>query len=333
MNTTQELEGRGRSAGGIHGPPHGPRALQPNAPDGSISPPNASPLPASLRTGPWEPPEHLFRRLLAVHLSGASAFEVVELPALSPATRDIVREFSRRTQRPTVVKSRRARVCPEEPPGTIERTRVRDLRELGDMVLRFHRRAVAAWSDLPVPGERDWEEADDEVDREVWRLERALVRSPAEPGTRAELLTRWTLLHALEQISDLAVVLGRSGQRLAGFGPHRPTLLALQRFHAQAMSHLETTLTGTDEVNANEALDVGAALKASAEAISEWLHPPGEGGALPPSAAVDVDRILGAIVATIDRTQEIAHAILDLTWSRRTATGNVVPHPPALVAR
>jgi hypothetical protein len=268
--------------------------------------------PALLVVSAGDPPEHLFRRLLSAYLGGARAFRVVETPRLSPGTRDVVREFCRRTRQPEVVREGKEVLDLEElddcEPGLLDERLFR----LGAMVTRLHREAVESWAHLSFADDGLWSSKDDDVDREAWYLERSIAlgerggRGLSRPATGA-----WTIARSLERIADHAVTLGEVGPRLTDLVPGESPLRELRQFHAQAMAHLEAVLASPDGSEANDLLDVGEALLAGGRALAERLLPAVGDGSMSPASAAAVARALEAIGRTVAYSQDIAQAFFD----------------------
>jgi phosphate uptake regulator len=292
--------------------------------------PALPPAPAHCSVERGEPPEHLFRCLLSAYLGGADAFEVEERPAISAATREVVREFCRRTVGPEVVRTGRDRLALEdrgrEAPGSIDDA----LRALGDRVVGVHREAVDSWDRLAFGGDAEWERRDDEVDREAWHLERRIAREEREGrGTGRPATAAWTIARSLERIADHAVTLGEVGPRLADLGPDDSPRRELRQYHRQAMAHLSEVLAAPDGTRANELLDVGEALLTAGRALSEQLLPAVGDGTISPAAAAAVARALEAIGRTVAYGQDIAQAYFDRSAA---PTGGVVPAPTPVAA-
>lgn len=309
-------------------PDHGPVPPEPAPP---LTTPGTGAAHVTVVMG--DPPEHLFRRLLSAYLAGASAFEVVERPALSPATREVVREFCRRTREPRFVRDERDRLelvdVDDGPSGSLDDR----LRALGEQVLRFHREVVESWDRLTFGDDGLWERRDDDVDREAWYLERGIAlgersgRGLSRPATGA-----WTIARSLERIADHAVTLGEVGPRLADLGPGTGLLRELRQFHRQAMTHLEQVLASPDGSQANDLLDVGEALLASGWALSERLLPAVGDGSMSPASAAAVARALEAIGRTVAYSQDIAQAFFDRSGGSASATPARLAQLPELIA-
>jgi hypothetical protein len=283
---------------------------------------------------PGEPPEHLFRSLLSAYLRGTRAFTVVERPAVSAETRELVREFCRRTRQPTVVRDSRQVLELVEADRCAPEALDDRLQQLGEMVLRCHRDAVESWGQLPFGGDAQWGSKDDEVDREAWYLERCIALGEATGGGLGQPATRaWTVARSLERIADHAVTLGEVGSRLADFGPDGSPLRELRQFHRQAMTHLEEVLRSPDGARANDLLDVGEALIAVGRALSERLLPAVGDGSMSPASAAAVARALEAIGRTVAYSQDIAQAFFDrstvpVRWPVPDAAVGVVATAP-----
>lgn len=293
--------------------------------------PASSEAPARLTVGPGDPPEHLFRRLLSAYLGGARSFEVVERPRPSPGTRDVVREFCRRTRGPEVVEDR-GQVLELADHGDVAPDGLEDrLLQLGERVLRFHREAEESWDRLSFGDDGLWARKDDDVDREAWYLERCIALGEGRAtGPRWSPTGAWTIARSLERIADHAVTLGEVGPRLADPGSDASLLRELRQFHQQAMAHLEEVLGSPDGSRANDLLDVGEALLAGGRALSERLLPSVGDGTMGPARAAAVARALEAIGRTVAYTQNIAQEFLDQPFLRlpRAADGRAgLPNP------
>ena len=269
-----------------------------------------------------DPPEHLFRRLLAAYLGGADALELVERPRVSAGTREIVREFCRRTDGGQLLLERGETLEIVASERHAPRRLDERLLALGHQVLEFQREAVASWGSLPLEDDGAWERRDDAIDREAWRLERSLARTSRDDPTEevAAVATAWTIARSLERIADHAVTLGEVGPRLADGGPAGVPLRELRQFHAQAMRHLEEVLRTPDAPRANDLLDVGEALLTGGRALSETLLPDLSERAMAPATAAAVARAFEAISRTVAYGQDIAQAFLDRALRAAPAT-------------
>jgi PhoU domain len=258
-----------------------------------------------------ELPEHLFRRLLGAYLGGAREFLVVETPRISPATREVVHTFCRRTRQPEIVwdddgQIRLKDLAYESPVPLPQR-----LARMGRIVVEFHREAVESWSQLPLGDDDYWERRDDEIDREAWYVQRLAAHRLGFDGNSAAPLGPWTVARSLERIADHATRLGEFGRRLGELPSGSGPLTSLQQFHGQAMVHLEGALRATDDATANDLLDLGEALIASGHSLADRLLPAVGGGSMPPATAAAVTRILESIGRTIAYAQDIAQVALD----------------------
>lgn len=271
---------------------------------------------AHLLTDGLESPEHLFRRLLASYLAGAEVFELHATPRLSDAARGAVASFVRRTCGLAVLaQSDTTVVLSDRSPGRPLDLELRIAR-LGTRVVGLHRRAVDQWGRLPLHDDRIWVALDDDVDREAWFLARSLVLGRAQCDTVGESIAGWVAVHTLEQIADHAVTLGRVGPQLEELGGRSPILIELRQLHAQAVRLLEETLAVSCPTHSNELLDVGEALLASPEALSEWLLPAVGGRHVRPATAMAVEKVLAAISGTVACTREFAQMTLTRAAAR-----------------
>ncbi len=297
-----------------------PVSIAPNTPRTTV---RAGPAPElRITVDRHEPPEHLFRRLLSAYLGGATALEVEERPALSPESRNVVREFCRRTRRlqPVHDTGRLLELYDLEPPTAVDLDG--QLARLGERVVEFHREAVESWSGLPLGDDGYWSRRDDDVDREAWYLERCLARDGPGGDVRSAAAS-WTIARSLERIADHAVTLGELGPRVAELGSGGCLVREVRQYHLQAMAHLEAVLQSPDGSRANELLDVGEALVAGGRTLSDRLLPAVGDGSMSPASAAAVARALEAIGRTIAYSQDIAQAFFDR--SQRSGTDPARP--------
>lgn len=266
---------------------------------------------ARVETNEGEPVEHLFRRLLGAYLGGARTVEVFEAGGPTQTTRGVVAEFMRRTLGPGGVKESRDRLAFETGPDEDPRTVPERLTRLARFVLAAHRSAADARNGLPLGGEHCWEEADDAIDRETWQLERTVAASATHVGLSRATLRVWTVARALERIADQAVTLGEVGSILGERSSEDPNGRALRHLHLQALGLLEGALSTSDSSRANDLLDVGDALLASARSLSERTLVAVKAGTLSAGWALAADRALRAISSVIEETQDILFLRLD----------------------
>ncbi len=266
---------------------------------------------ARLVTDESEPAEHLFRRLLGAYLGGARIVEVLEPGGLTHGTREIVAEFTRRTVGTGGVMESRDRWTLETGPDEHPRTIPARLTRLARFVLAAHRSAADARSGLPLGGEHCWEEADDAIDREAWQLERSVAATAAHVGLSRTALGVWTVARALERIADQAVTLGEVGSFLGEPPTEGPSDRAVRNLHLQALALLEGALASSDGSRANDLLDVGDALLASARSLSERTLVAVKAGTVSPGWGLAADRALRAISSVIEETQDILVLLLD----------------------
>ncbi|HXW67106.1 MAG TPA: PhoU domain-containing protein [Thermoplasmata archaeon] len=305
---------RTRKAAGPTAPAGGPPRTE--LPVSRVAPPYGAfvlgrPSIAKVVVRRGELPEHLFRRLLGAYLGGAREFVIREAPRVTPATREVVHTFCRRTRQPEIVwdddgQMRLKDLAYESPVPIAQR-----LGRMGRIVVQFHRDAVESWGQLPLADDGQWERRDDEIDREAWYVQRLAAHrfGPDEAG--ASMLGVWTIARSLERIADHAIVLGETGGRLIELPRGSAPITSLRQFHEQAMAHLEGALSAPDDASANDLLDLGEALIASGRSLSDRLLPAVGGGAVPPATAAAVARILESIGRTVAYSQDIAEVALD----------------------
>ena len=282
---------------------------------------------------PRVPSEHLFRTLLGAYLGGARTFVVRGDPQLTPATRDVVRTFCRRTRQPEILSDEPEVVRLSDVASEMSLPLHRSIGRMGRLVVEFHREAVASWTRLPLGGDGYWARRDDTIDREAWYIQRLAAMRLGRNGGGNAFLGPWTVARSLERIADHAVILGEEGTRLADlFGGGDP-LTSLRQFHRQAMAHLEGALAAEDGPMANDVLDVGEALLASGRALSERLLPAVGGGSMVPATAAAVARALESIGRTIAYAQDIAQVVLDRSLGSTARPEGDIRHPAPLARR
>lgn len=269
------------------------------------------------------PREHLFRTLVAAYLGGAQEFVVREPLELSPETRAVARSFARRTFRPEVV---------SEEGGTLV---LRDVSRGGDLEVppllrRMFQVVVALQSDAGRTWHEpdrlrgvDWAGRDDDVDRHAWLIERILslrwAESPRAAGSDGldgpSPLQTMLLVRSLERIGDHAVQIAEHGLRWSETSPPDRFVRPLTELHAQVLDLLHVAVglatESRDANRANDAIDLGEALHATYETLSESFFARGSRSGLSAVAGVPLGLLLQSIDRTVSYGQDIAEVGLD----------------------
>ncbi len=256
-----------------------------------------------------EPPALLFQRILAAYLAGPRTIEVVETPELSGPTRNVLREFCRKTGRTEIRYADGSVAALVEIEGRLDTGELDDrVKALGARVVAFHRQVVESW-DLPSPPP-DWSADASAIEQESWRIARSsLVEGIDEAGREHAAWLRATA-RAHGKITAEAIVLADLGPWLAGIGGRLGLLRQFRQFHGQAMDYLDA-LRQSDPPRAVDLWDVGEALVVSGRALGERVLPAVADGSLLPSSAAAFSRALEATRTVIGYGQEMAERLLD----------------------
>ncbi|MCI4347037.1 MAG: hypothetical protein L3J97_00250 [Thermoplasmata archaeon] len=308
---------RGLTAGRpvfVHGLPDGSLILRDNDPA-------VAPLSVAITTDARHPPEHLFRRLVAAYLAGATEFLIDQPEGLTSETRSIARIFARRTGHTEGVSDEGTRllfrdVSMGEGPSVPQL-----LHRMFQIVHDLQVDAARSWASNRGPDPNALAQRDDEVDRYAWMIERSLRRglsglSPAalENSELGDALQYLLWARDLERIGDHAVSIGENGARLAELSPPDEIRRMLSGYHAQALWHL-TAANGVagapDAEGANEILDLGEALRATYDALADQMLVLASEGRLPPAAIRASQMILQSIDRTTGYAQNLAEIGLD----------------------
>ncbi|MGI0151719.1 MAG: PhoU domain-containing protein [Thermoplasmata archaeon] len=280
---------------------------------------------------PGEPSEHLFRELLGGwYLGGAVEFEIREDSGLSPATREVVRTFLRRTLPPEVLSEGALTIRLRDVPGRSPVSVGPLVAPMGQLVLALQLDSAQSWRPGPRALDVPFAERDEEVDRPGWFIERTLVRRLTEGGSEEDPsgpgpFGYFTTARSLERIADHAVRISEAGGQLAEMSVPPEPIRSLEPFHAPAREHLAAGLTslGTgDGRRANELLDLGEALHETCHALHDRLFPPSGRSRTPPTPAALLARRLHSVDRSVAYAQDITGVVLD-----RATTG---PAPESL---
>ena len=296
-------------------------------PDGSLilrdRDPEREPVSVSLSVDRAEPVEHLFRRLIAAYLAGATEFAIRQPGGLSPEIRAISRTFARRAGHTESVSEEGATLLLRDVSLGAGPSVPQILRRMFHLVHLLQVDAGTSWTGADFPGPSALAVRDDEIDRCAWQVERGL-RMGGSGASLGDALRFLLWARDLERIGDHAVLIGEYGSRLAEAAPPESVRRMLSTYHAQALEHLvasNAVAEHPDSAKANQLLDVGEALHETQSALAEralirdssyrW-----------PSPAV---RSLGLVLQSIDRTtayaQNLAEIGLDRDLDRLTHRG------------
>jgi len=270
------------------------------------------------------PPEHLFRQLVAAYLNGADEFVIVSPEGLDEATRQLAHTFADRTATSeTIAEDDQVLVLRDASEGAdvalprlLERMQrsVRSMQETAGGYLE----ATGGVDPAPLS------EADDEVDRAAWLVERTvalrLERGRADDGPWApDPISPLLLARSLERIADHAVVLGEQAARLSECTIPASVRSALRAYHRQALEYLDDAFqvsAAPDVPRANDLLDTAEALHAAHRTLTEsFLVRNGSAGLTPLASAC-----LGLVLQSIDRTVAYAEDIVEVGLDRAVAT-------------
>jgi len=283
------------------------------------------------------PLEHVFRQLVAAYLAGADEFVVAEQGGLRPATRELVRTFTRRTSGPEVVAEAKDRVTLQIAPDRSRGPLSHELRQMYDLVARSQETAGTYLTGVEPLHAADLALGDDAIDRHAWLIERTLngppgAQRPAEPKALAvDPIQVLLLTRALERVADHAVTLGTCAAQLSDCAVPVGVLSSLQTHHRQVVDHLRHAYEVSeipDVARANEILDTGDALHEAHRTLTESLLVRGAAAGLTPLASANLGLALQSIDRTTAYAQDIAQVGLDRAIVRRLATGDAVRSEP-----
>lgn len=273
-----------------------------------------------------EPPEHVFRRLIATYLAGAREVVLTFPEGPVPQVSRLAREFCRRTIEPEIVnedgREIRLRDVSRGPELAVSQT----LRRMFELALDLQRVVGRSWNTSLVPEEAGPERRDDEIDRYAWLTERILIQHVGRdlgngPGQSAgaEVIGRFIIARSLERIADHGVRMAEHGRRLVGADIPTGALRALTDYHERILQNLESAFRATESPDADRAnaiLDVSEAIRSQHDAlVDRFLSRPGVAG-IPPRALTS----FGLVLESIDRTNayslDIAEVALDWAVGR-----------------
>jgi hypothetical protein len=279
------------------------------------------------------PPEHLFRQLVAAYLNGADEFVIVAPDGLDDATRRLAHTFADRTAASETL---------------AEDDQVLVLRDASDgpdvalpMLLNRMQRAVRTMQEtaggfLEATHGVDpsgLAEADDDVDRLAWLVERTLALRLAQgqgddgpwvPDPISPLL----LARALERIADHAVVLGEHAAHLSECDLPIAVRTALQAYHRQALEYLDEAFAvsaSPDVQRANDLLDTAEALHAAHRTLTESFLVRNGSAGLSPLASAGLGLVLQSIDRTVAYAEDIVEVGLDRAVGAQLLLGRVSP--------
>jgi phosphate uptake regulator len=275
-----------------------------------------------------EYPEHLFRRLIAAYVGGASEIEIWEAGGIREETRGVLQTYLRRTGGSEILSEERERLTIRDIAAGAPLPLPKLLHRMHQVVAELLELAGSSWKPGRSPPIQNWSARDDEADRHAWLVQRLLTRRGASGGSVGSLeedglspLDWLTLARSLERIADHAVLIGETGTRLAELPTPAMHLRSIEAFHHQAEELLRNAFLAverSDAEAANELLDTGEALHATCLTLNDRLFPPTGSESLSPAVAVLLGRLLQSIDRVISYTQDLSEVALARGLSART---------------
>ncbi|MCI4363769.1 MAG: hypothetical protein L3K13_05640 [Thermoplasmata archaeon] len=265
-------------------------------------------------------PEHLFRRLIAAYVGGASEIEIWEAGGIREETRGVLQTYLRRTGGSEILSEERERLTIRDIAAGAPLPLPKLLHRMHQVVAELLELAGASWKPGRTASIQNWSARDDEADRHAWLVQRLLTRRGASGGAGGSVeedglspLDWLTLARSLERIADHAVLIGETGTRLAELPTPAMQLRAIEAFHRQAEELLRNAFLAVergDAEAANELLDTGEALHATCQTLNDRLFPTTGSEALSPAVAVLLGRLLQSIDRVISYTQDLSEVAL-----------------------
>ncbi|MCI4334028.1 MAG: hypothetical protein L3K04_00095 [Thermoplasmata archaeon] len=265
-------------------------------------------------------PEHLFRRLIAAYVGGASEIEICEPGGIRDDTRGVLHTFLRRTGGSEILSEERERLTVRDIAAGAPLPLSKLLHRMHQVVAELLESSGTSWQPRRNGPPVNWSVKDDEADRQAWLVQRILTRRGAAgvAGTLTEEdslspLDWLTLARSLERIADHAVLIGETGNRLADLAAPSAQLRAIETFHLQAQELLRNAFVAVERADAeaaNDLLDTGEALHQTCQTLHDRLFPSTGSEALSPAVAVLLGRLLQSIDRVISYTQDLSEVAL-----------------------
>ncbi|HEV2449261.1 MAG TPA: phosphate uptake regulator PhoU [Thermoplasmata archaeon] len=284
-------------------------------------------------------PEHLFRRLIAAYVGGASEIEINEPGGIREQTRGVLHAFLRRTGGNEILSEERERLTVRDVAAGAPLPLPKIGHRMHQVVAELFEDAGRSWESRRTGAPQNWSARDDEVDRHAWLVQRILTRRVArgEFGAPADEdgLTPldWLMLaRSLERIADHAVLIGETGARLADLAAPAAQLRSIAAFQKQAEELLRgagLAVERADAKAANDLLDTGEALHQTCTTLHDRLFPTSATGSLTPAVAVLLGRLLQSIDRVVSYTQDLAEVALarGLAVGRHAAESTLAAQP------
>ncbi|MCL5984263.1 MAG: phosphate uptake regulator PhoU [Candidatus Thermoplasmatota archaeon] len=211
------------------------------------------------------PPDHIFRRLVSVYISGAPLVEVRTKERMDPSTREVVRKFVQQVIGPEILE--------ETPTGVVLQDMVSSnpmplpsvLRRMHLMAREMQSDAMTGFRGQDASIARDVADRDWEIDRLHWFVNKTVVMALKDPRllptlsiTLPDCLTYDLASKTLERIADHAVRISRVTTMVSDVRLPATQVEQLAKLSEEALvfldSAVETIFTG-DIDKANEVID------------------------------------------------------------------------------
>ncbi len=264
--------------------------------------------------------EHLFRELVGGYLSGSSRITIRQVGGIREPTRDVVESFRQRIDESVSVDDEgEALVLSSlDPP---ERRSIASVTfRLGERVLDLLR--DAGEESIEPISEAEWVRRDDAIDRLAWEVHRLVAirwrqgrPHPTLIQERLDPIGWLEASRALERIGDHAVLIGEHLATWRATNPGAAERRLLDEFARQAYDYVSSALVLLGDPRpgpANGAIDLGRALRSTAQTLLDRLLAARSPTPPPPTSAVVA---LGWVLHSLERVvaygQDLVEIALD----------------------
>lgn len=290
-------------------------------PQGRQRPARRRSLPGRrVELGPNPEPEHLFRELIAAYLAGSSRITIHQQGGVRIPTRAVVESFRSRIDGPVAIGE-------EDADLVLFNLDPNEHRSIATVTFRQGQHALdllrEAGQEPKEPiSEAEWAARDDVVDRLAWEVHRLVTmrrqQGRPHPGVAEGRLDPVGWLEAsrsLERIGDHAVLIGVHLATWRATRPGEAERRLLDEYYRQACDYVSSALVLLGDPrpgSANAALDLGEALRVTAQTLLDRLlaarvsaSPP------PPNAIVALGWVLHSLERVVAYGEDLVEIALD----------------------
>lgn len=211
------------------------------------------------------PRDHIFRKLVSVYISGAPLVEVRTSVRMSPATREVIREFAQHVIGPEILEETAESVVLQDMVSSNPLPLPSVIKRMHPMATAMQKDALTAFRTVDLSIAKDVIQRDWEIDRLHWFVNKTVVMALKDPRmltsmsmTLPDCLTYNLTSKTLERIADHAVRIAEVTSLMEGAKLPDAQTAELGRISAEALQFLDTaveTLFTGDIDKANAVLD------------------------------------------------------------------------------